>query len=86
MKSFFAYEMQYVGKKPTIDAVQITPFCEKYYSQYECIYNRCFYEMRKALDVKPYNFYSDIEQIRYRMANIFIRKCWALRAVPVVSI
>ena len=30
------------------------------------------YEMRKALDVKPYNFFSDIEQIRDRMANIFI--------------
>ena len=72
MKSFFAYEMQYVGKEPIIDTVQITPFCEKYYSQYECIYNRCFYEMRKALDVKPYNFYSNIEQIKDRMNNIFM--------------
>ena len=30
------------------------------------------YEMREALDIKPYNFYSDIEQIRDKMANIFI--------------
>ena len=72
MKSFFAYEMQYVGKEPIIDTVQITPFCEKYYSQYERIYNECFYEMREALDIKPYNFYSDIEQIRDRMADIFM--------------
>ena len=72
MKSFFAYEMQYVGEPPIIDAVQITPFCEKYYSQYERIYNECFYEMREALDVKPYNFFSDIGQIRDRMANIFM--------------
>lgn len=28
--------------------------------------------MREALVVKPYNFYSDIEHIRGRMANIFI--------------
>lgn len=72
MKSFFAYEMKYVGKEPIIDEVQITRFCKKYYSQYERIYNSCFYEMRKALDVKPYNFYSDIEQIRDRMSNIFM--------------
>jgi hypothetical protein len=32
MKSFFAYEMQYSGKEPIIDEVEIIPFCEKYYS------------------------------------------------------
>lgn len=72
MKSFYAYEMQYIGKDPIIEEVPITPFCEKYYPQYQCIYNECFYEMREALDVKPYNFYSDIEQIRGRMPNIFM--------------
>ena len=72
MKSFFAYEMQYTGKKPIIANVNITPFCEKDYSQYERIYNECFYEMRKALDVKPYNFYSNIEQIRNKIDNIFM--------------
>ena len=72
MKSFFAYEMQYVGVSPIIDGVSIIPFSEEYYSQYERIYNECFYEMREALDVKPYNFYSDIEQIRDKMANIFM--------------
>jgi len=30
------------------------------------------YEMLKALDVKPYNFYSDIKQIRDGMADIFL--------------
>lgn len=72
MKSFFVYEMQYVGTEPIIDAVQITPFCEKYYSQYERIYNECFYEMREALDIKPYYFYSEIEQVKDRMSNIFM--------------
>ena len=72
MKSFYAYEMQYIGKATIFEEVPITLFCEKYYSQYERIYNECFYEMRKALDVKPYNFYSDIEQIRGRMPNIFM--------------
>ena len=73
MTSFFAYEMQYVGKEPIIiDTVQLTPFSEEHYSQYERIYNECFYEMREALDVQPYNFYSDIEQIRNKMTNIFM--------------
>ena len=55
-----------------MDAVPMIPFSEKHYPQYERIYNSCFYEMREALDIKPYNFYSDIEQIRDRMANIFL--------------
>ena len=72
MKSFFAYEMQYVGVSPIIDGVSIIPFSEEYYSQYERIYNECFYEMREALDVQPYNVYSGIEQIRNKMTNIFM--------------
>lgn len=72
MKSFFAYEMEYIGKGPLMDAAPMIPFSEKYYPQYERIYNSCFYEMREALDVKPYNFYSDMEQVRDRMANIFL--------------
>ena len=72
MKSFYAYELQYTGKDSIIDEVSITPFSEKYYSQYELIYNECFYEMRESLDIQPYNFYSDIDQIRDKMANIFM--------------
>lgn len=72
MKSFYVYEMQYIGKEYLIDVAQLVPFCEKYYPQYEHIYNECFYEMREALDVKPYNFYSDIEQIKSKMTNIFM--------------
>ena len=34
----FAYKMQYIGEGSFLDTVQITPFNEKYYSQYECIY------------------------------------------------
>ena len=72
MKSFIAYEMQYAGEQTTINEIPIIPFCKKYYSQYERIYNECFYEMRKALDIRPYSFYSDIRQIDGREANIFM--------------
>lgn len=68
----FAYEMQYIGEASFIDTTQIIPFNEKYYSQYERIYNECFYEMRQTLDIEPYNFYSDIDQIRDKMNNLFL--------------
>lgn len=72
MNHFFAYTMQYAGNAPSIDSVPMRPFCEEHYAQYERVYNECFYEMRKALDIKPYYFYSDIAQIRDKMANIFL--------------
>ena len=55
MRSFFAYEMRYTGEAPEADPIQLILFSEIYYSQYERVYNECFYEMRKALDVQPYN-------------------------------
>ncbi len=72
MNHFFAYTMQYTGDTPVIDSIPVRPFREEDYAQYERVYNACFYEMRKALEIKPYNFYSDIEQIRDKMANIFL--------------
>lgn len=72
MKSFFAYEMQYTGKAPVITNLPVIPFCEKYYSQYERVYNECFYEMREALDIKPYHFYSDISQLGDKAKNLFL--------------
>lgn len=72
MKSFFAYEMQYTGKAPVITHLPVIPFHEKYYPQYERVYNECFYEMRKALDIKPYHFYSDISQLGDKAANLFL--------------
>lgn len=36
------------------------------------IYNACFYEMRKSLDIEPYNFLSDYKQIREKCKDIFL--------------
>ena len=51
-----AYEMQYVGDA-RISVLEISPikFEAKYYNQYKDLYHSCFYEMRKALDLQPYN-------------------------------
>lgn len=40
--------------------------------QNTCIYNECFYEMRKALDIVPYNFLSDYEQIKEKIKDIYL--------------
>ena len=39
------------------------------------IYNACFYEMRKALDIEPYNFLNDYEQISEKSKDIFLFVC-----------
>lgn len=72
MKSFYVYEMEYTGAMPEKSKIELIPFCDEYYSQYEKIYNECFFDMRKALDIEPYGFYSDISQLDGKKGNIFL--------------
>ena len=72
MKSFYVYEMEYTGECVTVDNVKLLPFSDKYYSQYERVYNECFYDMRRALDIEPYDFYFDIRQLNGKKENIFL--------------
>ncbi len=64
--------MEYTGGKTASNELEMLPFCDEYYSQYEKIYNECFYDMRKALEIKPYNFYSDIRQLDSKKKDIFL--------------
>ncbi len=74
MKQIIAYEMQYTedGKILPAEHLPMIPFHMKYYPQYESIYNECFYEMRRALDIRPYNFYSDPGQLKEKADDIFL--------------
>lgn len=67
-----AYEMKF--HKDIIEQSNILciPFEEKYFPTYMSIYNECFYEMRKALDIEPYNFLSDYEQIKGKIGDIYL--------------
>ncbi len=67
-----AYEMQFIEKEIPFPNVELISFQKKYYSQYELIYNECFYDMRNALEIQPYNFYSDIEQVKNKMKDIYL--------------
>ena len=66
------YEMEYTGKPTSTNRIELIPFCDELYPQYEQVYNECFYEMRKALNIKPNNFYSDISQLRNKKHGIFL--------------
>ena len=52
------YEMEYRGGAVKSD-LSLVPFDEKYYKQYKNVINDCFYEMRKALNIKPYDKHSN---------------------------
>lgn len=63
MSSFTVYEMAYTGGRIAFDEPDMIPFDERYADQYLHIYNECYYDMRRALDIQPYNYYSDIKEI-----------------------
>ncbi len=67
-----AYEMQL--NKDIIDPPNISciPFQKQYFEEYKRIYNACFYDMRKALDIKPYDFLHDHEQIVDKVGDIYL--------------
>ncbi|MDE6302714.1 MAG: GNAT family N-acetyltransferase [Clostridia bacterium] len=52
--------------------IKCVPFQERFFEEYKRIYNECFYEMRKCLDIKPYCFLSDYAQIKDKCKDIFL--------------
>ena len=52
--------------------IRCVPFEKRYFEQYKQIYNECFFDMRKSLDIKPYNFLSDYTQIQEKAKDIFL--------------
>lgn len=67
-----AYEMKYDKASVEQSMIACVPFETQYFEQYKSIYNECFYDMRKALEIEPYNFLSDYEQIREKVSDIYL--------------
>ena len=65
-----AYKMQLDGNIDIPCNNLCVSFDIKFYSHYQRIYNSCFREMRTALDIKPYDFLSDISQISDKLNDI----------------
>lgn len=66
------YEMQFLGRTVEEVDIKLEEFRDEFYSEYEKAYNECFVDMRKALDIEPYNFYSGIEQLDNKKQNLYV--------------
>ena len=67
-----AYEMKYINDSVEKSDIVCTPFETALFQEYMEIYNECFYEMRKALDIQPYNFLNDYKQIAEKTKDIYL--------------
>lgn len=66
------YEMRYIETDIEKTNIECIPFNVIYFDEYKKIYNECFYNMRKSLDIKPYNYLSDFDQIADKMKDIYL--------------
>ncbi|WP_297420125.1 hypothetical protein [Clostridium sp.] len=55
MVEIIAYEMHFLGRTVQETDIKLESFRDEFYSEYEKVYNECFVEMRKVLDIEPYN-------------------------------
>lgn len=72
MMEIFAYEMKFYKDTVEQSALSCIPFESQYFQEYMSMYNECFYEMRKALDIKPYHFLKGYEQIAGKVKDIYL--------------
>ena len=72
MKKIIVYEMSFDGTPEPPADVLCVPFQKKYWNAYMQIYNACFYEMRKDLEIEPFNFYSDYSQMKDKTDHTFL--------------
>lgn len=67
-----AYEMILNKSINDLPLISCIPFQKQYYERYKRIYNECFFDMRKALDIEPHNFLQDYVQIVDKVADIYL--------------
>ena len=67
-----ADEMKYVNDSVKESDIVWIPFDVEFFQEYMRIYNECFYEMRKSLDIQPYNFLNDYKQIVDKVKDIHL--------------
>ncbi len=67
-----AYEMKYGKVYVEQSTIACIPFETQCFEQYKSVYNECFYDMRKALEIEPYHYLNDYEQVREKVNDIYL--------------
>ena len=68
----YAYEMTYTHPVNERSSVEMILFSPEHQEKYKEIYNDCFREMRKALDIKPYDFIQDDSFFETGMDKVYL--------------
>ena len=66
-----AYYMQYYGST-IVSNIDLVCYEDKYYDSYKIIYEQCFYKMRKALELAPYNCCDSREKLIDKKSDVFL--------------
>ena len=69
---FRIFEMHYVNKDISAADIDCIPFDERFIEDYKTSYNEAFHPMREALGIRPYDWYSDLEDIRQLSSDIWL--------------
>lgn len=67
-----AYKMTYQNAQTPQSDIVCIPLEAAFFQEYKQIYNKCFYEMRKALDIQPYDFLNAYAQIADKIQDIYL--------------
>lgn len=83
--SIIAYEMRYAWKQEgnlkqepmdkqedICNQMKYSPFAETDWEEYRDIYNECYYDMRKSLEIEPYNYLEKREQLEGKTPGIYV--------------
>lgn len=71
MKEIIVHEMEYNGDIITSD-IDLINYKDEYFKEYEEIYNECFSEMRRALEITPIDCCDTREKLIKKKDNIFL--------------
>ena len=72
LPEIWVYEMCYDRELYEAPDIACEPLTGARFEEYMELYNECFYPMRKALDIKPYRWYSEKSQLAGRAQGIHL--------------
>ena len=68
----WVYEMYMEKAAVEQPSVSCIPFSEEYTEEYMSVYNACFRPMREALEIRPYDWYTDASKLEGKTDSIYL--------------